>query len=108
MDGGGGGVQYPIQVKVEDKIELKPGFQMLIEIKTKEQKAKVLPLNAVKQDGEEHYVFVVKGKKAERREVKAGTITNELIEISEGLSEDEQVIIDPPDTIGKSTEVTVK
>lgn len=104
----GGGVQYPIQVKVEDKIELKPGFQMLIEIKTKEQKANVFPLTAVKQDGEDNYVFVVNGNKVEQREVKVGSVSNEMIEITEGVEADEQVIVAPADDVKDGTEVTVK
>lgn len=103
-----GGVQYPIQVKVEDKVELKPGFQMLIEIKTKEQKANVLPLTAVKQDGEENYVFVVNEKKAERREVKVGSVSNEMIEIVSGVEADDKVIVDPPDNVKDGMEVTIK
>ncbi|MFA8438082.1 efflux RND transporter periplasmic adaptor subunit [Pueribacillus sp. YX66] len=104
----GGGVQYPIQVKVEDEIELKPGFQMLIEIKTKEQKANVLPLTAVKQDGEDNYVFVVNENKAERRDVKVGSVSNKMIEIIEGVEADEQIIVDPTDEIKNGTEVTIK
>ncbi len=103
-----GGVQYPIRVKVEDKIELKPGFQMLIEIKTKEQKAKVLPLTAVKQDGDAHYVFVVNGNKAERREVKVGSVSDEKIEILEGVEADELVIVDPGEQVADGSEVTIK
>ena len=103
-----GGVQYQIRVKVEDKIDLKPGFQMLIEVKTKEHKANVLPITAVKEDGDKHHVFVVKGKKAERREVKVGSVSGEWIEIKKGIQSDERVIINPSDDLKNGSEVTVK
>lgn len=102
------GVNYPIQIKVEDDIHLKPGFQMLIEIKTKEEVANVLPLTAVQQDGDEHYVYVVNGKHAERRDVKVGSISHEFIEITEGLEVDEQVIAELTDEITDGMEVTIQ
>lgn len=104
----GSGIQYQIRVKVEDKIDLKPGFQMLIEVKTKEQKANVLPVTAVKEEHDKHYVFVVKGKKAERREVKVGSISGEWIEIKKGIQSDDRVIVNPSDDLKDGSEVKVK
>lgn len=103
-----GGVQYQIRVKVKEKIDLKPGFQMLIEVKTKEQKTNVLPVTAVNQDGDDHYVYVVNGKKAERREVQVGSVSGEWIEIKKGIKSNEQVIVNPSGEIKDGTEVTVK
>lgn len=108
-DGNTSGVQYPIQITVEDKdMNLKPGFQMIVEITTDEREANVLPLTAVKQDGEENHVFVVNDKKAEKRKVKIGSVSKETIEIIDGLTDKEQVIVDPSDKVKDGMEVTIK
>lgn len=108
-EGSTSGVQYPVQITVEDKeMNLKPGFQMIVEITTDEHKANVLPLTAVKQDGDENYVYIVKNKKAVRQKVKVGSVANETIEITDGLSNKEKVIVDPPDKVKDGMEVTVK
>ncbi|WP_240377053.1 efflux RND transporter periplasmic adaptor subunit [Bacillus piscicola] len=102
------GVQYPIEVTIDDKnMNVKPGFQMILEIQTDQHKAKTLPLTAVKQDGDVHYVYVVKDGLAKRREVKVGSVSGETIEMKDGLSADEQVIINPADDMTDGMEVTV-
>lgn len=108
-DNSAGGVQYPIRITVEDKkMNLKPGFQMIIEITTDERKAKVLPLSAVKQEGDDSYVYLVKDKKAVRQKVKTGMVTKEKIEITDGLSMKDKVILKLSDDIKEGSEVTVK
>lgn len=103
------GAEYPIEVTVEDKdMDLKPGFQILMEIETSKEKANVLPISAVKQQGNDSYVFVVKDEKAEQREVKVGTVTDDTIEIKDGLTEEDPVITDLSDELQDGMEVTVK
>lgn len=108
-ESGGGGVQYPIQVTVEDEnIDLKPGFQMIMEIETGKHQSETLPLTAVLQDGDESYVYVVKEGKAERREVTVGAVSAETIEITDGLTKEERVVVDPAaNRVEDGMEVTV-
>ena len=40
-------VEYPITVTLEEEINLKPGFKMLIEIVTSEEKVNTLPIEAI-------------------------------------------------------------
>lgn len=101
-------VQYPLEVIVEgESIGLKPGFQMVVEITTDEQEANTLPTSAVQQDGETNYVFVVHDGRAERREVEVGTITNDRIEITDGITAEEQVIAAPDDSIQDGMDVNI-
>lgn len=102
------GVLYPITVKVDEKLELKPGFQMLMEIEVSNQKSKTLPLTAVKQDGDKNYVYIVKDGKAKYTEVKAGTVSGDKIEIIDGLTKKDKVITDPNDEIHDGMDVNVK
>lgn len=105
---GDSGVLYPVQVKLKDKINLKPGFKMLIEIVTEEEKVKTLPSNAVQQRDNENYVYIVEDGKAKEVEVKIGSVNTEYMEILEGVTEEDQVIINPSDDIATGTEVKVK
>ena len=108
-DGGARSVQYPIEVVVEDQnIDLKPGFQMIVEITTDQYKAKTLPISAVKQDGDVNYVYVVKDGKVEKRNVTIGTTSSEMIEIKDGITVKEQVITNPDKDITEGMEVTIK
>lgn len=109
MDDGTTGVQYPVTVTVDDKdIGLKPGFQMTMEIKTDEHKANTLPITAVQQEEDDNYVYVVVEGKAERREVKVGTASLKTIEISDGITVKDQVIIDPAENIKDGMDVSVQ
>lgn len=127
MGGESQAVEYAVEVAVEsDDIDLKPGFQMIMEIETEKRNVPTLPLSAVVSedqttvnvelnDGsteqtreEESVVYVVKDGKAERRVVQVGIVSGDRIEIRDGLDEDEHVIVDPPDNIKDGAEVTVK
>lgn len=102
------GVQYSIIVTVEDEMNLKPGFQILMEIETNNQKTTTLPINSVVQADDLNYVYIVEDGKAERREVEIGMVTNEKIEITDGLTNKDQVISNPPDDVKDGMEVKVK
>lgn len=116
-------VQYAVEVTVESEdLELKPGFQMIMEIETEKRIVPTLPLSAIVSesqgvsegdeeananiDTEESLVYVVEDGKAVRRQVKTGIVSGDRIEIIEGLQADEQVIVDPSPKIKDGMEVT--
>ncbi|MEI3613369.1 efflux RND transporter periplasmic adaptor subunit [Pseudogracilibacillus sp. SO30301A] len=101
-------VAYPIRVTLDEDINLKPGFKMLIEIVTNEDKVNTLPLNAVEQIDDANFVYIVEEGKAKRVEVKIGSVDSEKMEIKDGITNEDQVIIDPPADISEGMEVTVK
>ncbi len=103
-------VQYPVTVKLKkpEELNLKPGFQMILEIETESHEALTLPFEAVQQDGEESFVFIVENGKAVKREIETGSSTTKRIEITKGVSTEDQVIIDPPDKLKDNMEVTVQ
>ena len=101
-------VLYPIRVEVEEDIELKPGFKMLLEIITNEEKAKTLPIASVQQEDDNNYVYIVENGKAKRVDVKVGSVDTEKIEIKEGIEKDDQVIITNISDVSSGMEVTVK
>ena len=109
MDNGTSGVEYPITVTVDDgDIGLKPGFQIIMEITTDEHTANTLPITAVQQAEDVNYVYVVVDGKVERREVEVGTASVESIEIIDGITAEEQVILEPAQNITEGMDVSVQ
>lgn len=102
--------QYPVEVKVDDQdiTMIKPGFKLLLEIETSSKKASSLPIKAVVNEDGEKYVYVVKDKKAVRKEVKIGETTNKFIEIKSGVFSKDKVITNPSKDLTDGAEVTVQ
>lgn len=102
-------VQYPVSVKITGDLKsLKPGFQVIMEIETDKKVANVLPMDALYDDGDQPFVYIVRNGKAEKKEVQTGITSGSKIEILEGISNEDQIIIDGPDSIKNGLEVTVK
>ncbi|MEH7481810.1 efflux RND transporter periplasmic adaptor subunit [Neobacillus drentensis] len=102
-------VQYPVTVKISgDTKTLKPGFQVIMEIETDKKTAMVLPLDALFDDGDKPYVYLVKDGKANKQNVKTGITSGKKIEILEGVSKGDQIIVNGPDNIKDGLEVTIK
>jgi HlyD family secretion protein len=87
---------------------IKPGFKLLLEIETSSKKASSLPIKAVVNEDGEKYVYVVKDKKAVRKEVKIGETTNKFIEIKSGVTSKDKVITNPTKNLTDGAEVTVQ
>ncbi|MGQ9007190.1 efflux RND transporter periplasmic adaptor subunit [Bacillus stercoris] len=99
-------VQYPLQVKIKGNLpEGKPGFKFIMNIETDKRKANTLPSKAVKKADDQYYVYTAKDGKAKRVDVKIGEVTDDLTEIKEGLSQDDQVILNPSDQVTDGMEV---
>ncbi|MCO4851017.1 efflux RND transporter periplasmic adaptor subunit [Bacillus vallismortis] len=99
-------VQYPLQVKIKGNLpEGKPGFKFIMNIETDKRKANTLPSKAVKKEDDQYYVYTVKDGKALRVDVKIGEVTDDLTEIKEGISQEDQVILNPSDQVTDGTEV---
>ena len=73
---------------------LKPGQFATVRITQSTPKPTVMiPASAIKVDGDTNKVFVVKDGRAEERIVKTGVLENNLIEIQQGVAENESVAI---------------
>ncbi len=84
-------------VKIEDPLpKLMPGMtaQVEVAIPTREDVLAV-PSEAVTIDEGQDICFVVRGDALERREVKLGQVTRDLTEVTAGLIEGEQVVLNP-------------
>lgn len=97
----GRGLYYEVEVELDPAATLFPGMSCRAEIVIEQQYGKVaVPSEAIRQDGEEHYLWVAVNGKAHRRVVVPGLATDTQQIILEGLAEDELVIIGPARALG--------
>jgi multidrug efflux pump subunit AcrA (membrane-fusion protein) len=87
---------YTIMIAItsETVAQLKPGMSATVEIVT-DQLRDVLyvPIQSVVSKKEQHYVYVVKRGRKELREVGIGKYNTQSIEITEGLQEEEILLL---------------
>jgi RND family efflux transporter MFP subunit len=89
-----GVVNYPVMASIQRDVRLlKPDMTANISIKTAERRALVVPNGAIRRDGEERYVFLVRAGKQEKRAVTIGTRDAGFTEIKKGLSTADQVVV---------------
>jgi HlyD family secretion protein len=84
-------------IKLEAPVPgLKPGMtaQVAVEMPERENVLAV-PSEAVTSDDGQNVCFVIRGDDLERREVKLGQVTREMAEVTDGLNEGEQVVLNP-------------
>ncbi len=87
---------YTIMIDVTGKTDakLKPGMSATVEIVT-DQLRNVLyvPIQSVVSDKDVHYVYVIKRNRKELRKVEIGKYNNQFIEIHDGLTEGETLLL---------------
>lgn len=95
--GGGNVTMYPFKVAItDDTSELRQGFHVSLEVKVSgEGKSLVVPHMAIMDEDGMSIVYVLKDGKLERREIQTGKMNDEFIEVTDGVSLDELVIISP-------------
>ena len=76
---------------------LRPGMSAEVEIALPRlENVLTVPSEAVQLENGHDVCFVVHNDRLERREVKVGHVTLDLSEVTEGLTEGEQVVLNPP------------
>ncbi|WP_100374813.1 efflux RND transporter periplasmic adaptor subunit [Bacillus sp. FJAT-45037] len=85
---------YKVEIKPSENImEIKPGFNMIVEIALDPMIVMVLPISAVNIEGETSYVYVEKNGIANKKIVNTGIKLGDYIEIVDGLDVAEDVLI---------------
>jgi len=108
-NGGGSVTMYPFKVAItDDTSELRQGFHVSLEIKVSgQEKSLVVPHMALIQEEGINIVYTLVDGKLERREVDTGAMNEEFIEIKQGITLDELVVITPNDGMYDGMEVTI-
>lgn len=102
-------INYPVKIKIANfHHTLKSG--MFAEIKlTLDQAEQVLasPLAAVGDDSGQKFVFVLDGDKVTKKMIKTGLSDGRLVQVTEGLTEKDLVIVKGLDQVKEGTKVTL-
>lgn len=101
---------YNLEAVFENKDrELSPGsFYMVDIIKDQKRDALSVPKEALITEGESKFVFVVEEGRANKRRVTVGVDGGRVMEIVEGLSEGESIIVRGQEFLQDNTEVSVR
>jgi RND family efflux transporter MFP subunit len=91
---------YDVRALVENRDHaLLPGVVANVKRSSSSNHQIVIPQQAVSIGGKGIYVWMVKGGKAERRQITTGDITNEGVIVETGLSAGETIIIEGQDKV---------
>lgn len=100
-------LQAEIYIPNQDRL-IKPGMFSRIEVTLVEKpRALVIPKNAVIEKGKERFVFVVQGNQVTKRPILTGFEQDQFIEIKEGLSEGELVVVKGHESIREGSLVRI-
>lgn len=106
---------YKVEVRVDNsKDNLKVGMIAALDLVDKEDSPRsiiAIPLGALlpNKDQEGAYqVFVVEGNKAKLRDVKVGRASGDMMEITSGLEEGEQIVVEGGNRVNEGQTVKVK
>jgi len=98
----------PVRAAVnnEDRL-LRPGQFMTVSLKVGERTGLMVPEQAILTQGNEQYAYVVKDDTAERRTLQLGQRLPGQVEVREGLTGDEQVVITGQDRLRDGDQVRI-
>ena len=108
MSGGGGGgqpmdtgVRFFVSIVKLDSVtdQLKPGMSTMVDfVLSRRENVLAIPHEAVRSDRGKKVCYVAHDESLERRVVKIGQDTADMVEVLDGLHEGEMVALNPPGT----------
>lgn len=100
---------YPVEIEIDNSSGIiKPGMFAEIIFNVEEVKdVLVVPSNSIIERNQNKFVYVVENNKAKIKEVKTGLDDGKVVEIKEGLSKDDKVIVKGQDFVEDGVEVRI-
>ena len=88
---------YSTIVTIDQEVEqLKPGMTAVVEIHVDRlQNVLAVPVQAIVQVGQETWVYLDRSGRPQRQHVRLGATNDKFVEISEGMSEGDRVVLNP-------------
>lgn len=92
-------VKYVVAVEIEPPYEgrLRPEMTTSVSIQLQSRQVLAVPSNAVRREGGKHFVQVLVNGRPALREVRLGWKDGAWTEVTQGLSDGQQVLLDRPD-----------
>ncbi|QWC22537.1 efflux RND transporter periplasmic adaptor subunit [Bacillus haikouensis] len=100
-------LKYSVLIESKENFHLKPGYEMVAEIITDTKKVLAVPNEAIVMEDGQSYVFTVKKGAAVRKKIETGLTTTKLVEVVEGLTLEDKVILDPSEDLEPNMEVSI-
>ncbi|WP_261305329.1 efflux RND transporter periplasmic adaptor subunit [Paenibacillus andongensis] len=100
-------VEFRVDLEQPD-VQLRPGYKATVQLTIENVAHHIIPLSAVKRDGQQSYVFKVVENKAVRTHVKLGEENDEFIEVLEGLQPGDPFIEGPSADVKEGVQVVNK
>lgn len=98
----------PVTVSLPAGTPLRPGYNVDLEITTQvEEKALVIPYEALIEKDDEPCVFVVRDNVAHLQKVETGIYDNFVIQITEGVKKGDRVVLEPPEDLEEGSKVRI-
>lgn len=99
----------PVIISIQKNSLLRPGYNVDLKITTAiNQKAVVVPFDAIIEKRGHSCVYLVEDGKAKLQQVQTGISNNSSIQIKSGVTKGDKVIINPPQELKDGSEVVVK
>ena len=90
--------EFSVEISIDSAKGLKPGYSCRADILIKHlEKVIYIPIQAVFKDKDGTFVYIKKGSKHKRREVKTGQSSLTMVHIREGIKTGDTVLLAPPD-----------
>jgi HlyD family secretion protein len=88
-------LNYPVRIRVSnEQNQLKSGMFATVDLTlNRAEQVLAVPLAAVGEESQRKYVFAVKHGIAVKKNIKTGLNDNEMVQVTEGLSENEVVVV---------------
>ncbi len=102
-------VKYDTIVSLPNRPGLKPGMSAEVEVVIAEHEDVVLiPVSAVLQSEVDAFCWVVKGEETTRRKLELGDSNDVYIQVREGISEGETVVLNPVASVREAQDLALK
>jgi len=99
---------YPFKAVLDTQDGLSPGYHVSLEIQLSSNTMIAAPRSSIVEEGEEKFLYFVKGGKLKKQSVKTGMSDGEWIEITEGVEAGQKVVENPSENVKDGMEVTSK
>ena len=96
-------VNYETLIELDEQEGLKPGMSVSVEVfMAKHKGVLTVPVVAVVELGKRNYCWVAKDGSVEKREIKVLDTNDQHVVVSEGLSEGDEVVMNPLDFVDEA------